>query len=49
MKTLEEQIKDKINSLMNELTDNPEQDENIKQQIFQLKKILDPRLHQPEK
>jgi len=49
MKSLEEQIKDKINSLMNELTDNPEKDRDIKFEIHQLKKILDFRVQQPEK
>ena len=51
MRSLEEQIKDRINSLMLELTENDENenDKEIMSQIHELKKILDFRIHPPEK
>jgi hypothetical protein len=49
MRPLEEQIKDKIISLINEKTDNPERDKEITLEIFELRKILDFRLQHPEK
>ena len=49
MRLLEEQIKDRINELMNKLVNNDENDKDIINQIYELKKILDFRIQPPEK
>lgn len=48
MKFLEEQIKGKIEELMNRLANSDENDKEIIDQIYELKKILDFRIQQPE-
>lgn len=48
MKFLEEQIKGKIEELINQLANSDENDKEIIDQIYELKKILDFRIQQPE-
>lgn len=48
MKFLEEQIKGKIEELINRLANSDENDKEIIDQIYELKKILDFRIQQPE-
>lgn len=44
MKTLEEQIKNQIEKLKSKLTGNLLEDLEIQQEIYDLKKILNPRI-----